>query len=154
MEIFLHRFCQVPPGTGIAPGTFGSIQIDGEHIAYSVEQPWNNNKPFKSCVPDGKYRLIPYESEKYGDCFFMVNHGLNVYAYRHERVSDDDRYGCLFVHRGNYPENFEGCVGAGKRLAINENIMVTSSVDTCKHIMDTLGRDEHDLIIYSTPGAI
>lgn len=44
----------------------------------------------------------------------MVNQDLNVYAFEHSPGRPENgRYLCLISHRGNYPHNFQGCVGAG-----------------------------------------
>lgn len=156
MELYLNRFCFQPPDKNIKGGVFGQLDINGETKGYTVEQPWSDNEPFKSCVPDGKYTLVPYTSGKYGDCFIMVNPGLGVYALKEDRLSESDRYKCLFTHKGNWPWNFEGCIGIGERLAADSagQLMVVNTTRTCKSLMDELPRTEHDLLIYSSLGAI
>jgi len=57
-------------------GTFGELKLwnDMELVftAYTVERPWLNNTPFKSCIPAGNYILEMHASEKYPGCYAMV----------------------------------------------------------------------------------
>ena len=38
-------------------GTNGTIYMDGVKICHSIELPWLNNQPQRSCIPEGKYKL-------------------------------------------------------------------------------------------------
>ena len=40
-------------------GTFGKLYV-GDKTFFTVEKPWLNNTPFKSCIPSGEYKLIPH----------------------------------------------------------------------------------------------
>ena len=132
-------------------GTFGRVEI-GEFEAVTVEQEWNNNEPFKSCVPDGEYVLIPFDSPKFGQTFLMVNPQLNVYAFEEDTQHYLDRYLCIFPHKGSYPHNFVGCIGAGESLVIDDSgrMLATKTEDTTKIIIELLkGADHHHLTIKS-----
>ena len=53
-------------------GTFGSLHLpDGSQLAV-LEPPWIDNGPFVSCVPEGKYVLVPHNTEKYPDTWALV----------------------------------------------------------------------------------
>jgi len=125
-------------------GTFGKILIDGRDY-YTVEQPWNNNTPFKSCVPLGKYELVPYTSDKFGKLFMLKNEANGIYT----EDNGKGRYSCLAFHRGNYPSDFEGCIGIGDSFTIvNNKPMVTNTVETCKIINEYLyNSSDRELII-------
>lgn len=127
-------------------GTFGISQIDGKKI-YTVEQPWNSNIPFESCVPLGRYELVPYSSKKYGKVFALHNEEKNVFV----ENKGFGRYACLAFHKGNYVENFQGCIGAGDSFTIyNNKPMVTNTVSTCSMINEYLqDTGDRELIIIS-----
>lgn len=112
-------------------GVIGDIRLDGTTY-HTIEQPWNDNKPFHSCIPVGIYELIPWRSPTYGHCYVAVNEELNVYfsANSPNRPSLG-RYKCLYFHRGNYARNFKGCGGVGERY-ISASDMVTNTVQTCR----------------------
>ena len=114
-------------------GTHGTFELNGD-TWHSLEQPDLGNLPFRSCVPQGEYDLIPWHSKKYGDCFIMVNEDLNVYAKKSSPGRPDNgRYKCLFVHRGNYVKNFQGCVGAGFDYLSSED-MITNTKKACLEV--------------------
>ncbi len=112
-------------------GTHGTFELGGE-TWHSLEQPDLGNEPFISCVPQGKYSLVPWDSKKYGPCFVMVNEDLNVY---HSKNSpgrpSDGRYKCLFVHRGNYVRSFQGCIGASHGYNEVDDMLLSSTRNAC-----------------------
>lgn len=122
-------------------GTHGTFTL-GEKDWHSMEPPDLGNQPFTSCIPQGEYDLIPYNSPKYGDCFIMVNEDLNVYAFE-DSVGrpEDGRYLCLFVHRGNYSRNFVGCCGASHGYNPESDMLLSSTVKACKEV-NALVHDE------------
>jgi hypothetical protein len=120
-------------------GTFGVMKVNGKKY-YTVEQPWNNNEPFKSCVPSGEYTLSPHESGKYGDVLCMVNND----GVTHFKEANTKRYACL-IHVANYAKDVEGCIGLG--VGYNTN-MVTSSRKAISEFYDMISPNEsHSLII-------
>lgn len=131
---------------------FGELLLNGEHLAYTVEQPWNDNKPFVSCVPVGTYDLIQHQSTKYGDVFALYNPDLDVFHYPDDRENNDQRYACLFVHKGNYPRNFEGCIGTGNSYMTKDDVMgevygVTNTKDTCEAVLEAVRQSGETKII-------
>jgi len=63
-----------------AHGTFGKMLIDGVHFCFTTEQPWNDNKHGESCVPEGDYKLLPYNSASHGETVVFHNPELNIYG--------------------------------------------------------------------------
>ena len=111
-------------------GTHGIIEFAGETY-HTLEQPDLGNIPFRSCVPQGDYILRPYRSPKYGHCFILVNEDLNVYEFKRSKGrGQTGRFLCLFVHKGNYVSNFQGCIGAG-RAYLGSNDMITKTKHPC-----------------------
>ena len=96
-------------------GTFGKLYGDKNNfLCYTVEQVWDNNKPFKSCVMEGEYTLKDFESKKYGKTLSLVAPTLNVFAHK---LDSNNRYACLF-HPANYADQLQGCIAVGDRLGV------------------------------------
>jgi len=123
-------------------GSFGTLEID-DHVFFTVEKPWKNNEPFKSCVGEGKYSLIPHKSNKYGNVLCMVSEELGV---THHKEPDSIRYACL-IHTANYPHDVEGCIGLGDNYNQAAN-MVTNSRQSIIDFYDIVSPHEiHELTI-------
>jgi hypothetical protein len=104
-------------------GTFGRILHEGHQICVTVEQPWNNNEPFKSCVPAGDYTLEQNDSPRYGaGRWYLVNPSLGVVA-----QGSGLRTHCLF-HGANFPWELKGCVGPGTSFSPQNWGVVNSKV--------------------------
>lgn len=68
----------------------------------SLELPWRKNERNKSCIPTGKYEVVPHTSSKHGKCFLVKN------------VSGRDG---ILIHTLNFPNQTEGCIGIGMDFA-------------------------------------
>lgn len=51
-------------------GTPGLLQF-GDKMLYSMELPWRDNEPGKSCIPTGTYRAEVYESPRHGRVYML-----------------------------------------------------------------------------------
>lgn len=112
-------------------GTPGTIELD-DTTFYTLEQIWNQNIPFVSCIPVGLYELIPWDSKRYGPCYAAVNEKLNVFfSSASPNRPETGRYKCLFFHRGNYVRNFKGCSGVGEKYNPAHD-MITNTTQTCR----------------------
>lgn len=93
--------------------TYGSLAFNGILVAYTVELPWKDNIPGKSCIPEGKYELHPHDSLKHPLVVSFHNPLLNVYA---EPVlvpaGVHGRTDCL-IHSANFVSELEGCLAPG-----------------------------------------
>ena len=83
--------------------TVGSISIENKRgesdlIFHTIERPWLNNKPFKSCVPEGEYMVNPYSSEKFPGVYELQN------------VPGRTK---ILIHTANYASEVQGCIGLG-----------------------------------------
>ena len=58
MELVLYR-------TYGQEGTNGDLYIDGVFICHTIELPWLDNEPRRSCIPEGKYKLRKRCSPKF-----------------------------------------------------------------------------------------
>ncbi len=82
-----------------AKQTLGSLSIDGEIAAVTLELPWLNNTRRISRIPNGTYRMIKHNSPKFGACFW---------------VQDVPGRSEILVHYGNYHSDILGCILVGK----------------------------------------
>ena len=121
-------------------GTYGEwTQDDPEFKCYTVERPWLENQRGVSCIPEGTYRIFKsrYHRGDY-DCY---------------EVEGVQGRSLIKIHIGNWPENFEGCIGLGKEITPlsksgNPVLAVSSSGDTFKNWMAVMdGKDEDVLKI-------
>src|SRR5690554_78040 len=81
--------------------TNGVLYMPSGRELYTLERPWLNNKPFISCVPDGAYRIQPWVSPKFGDCYILEGEGVGHTT------------GCrthILVHSANHVHQLAGCI--------------------------------------------
>jgi len=126
---------------------------------YTIEQPWNDDKPMHSCVPRGTYVLLPHT---------VVNGplaGLNTWALENPDLgvfqepnnnydgSYPMRVACL-IHPANQAWQLEGCIAPGKSrglIDIGKGLLpsVLASKDAFSEIETLLGpmSTGHTLVI-------
>ena len=125
--------------------TTGSLWLDDEEL-FTIERPWiptdPGGKPRESCVPAGKYKLIPHTRPRGDKVVALVNHGLGVYYLDEERPGAG-RY-LILIHAGNWVKDVVGCIAPG--IGKTDN-MVTNSRDAMAKIMAYIGDDEAELEI-------
>lgn len=92
MKIKLYRL----PTT--EDGTYGVLEIDGQPVCTTLEDSWKNNQASVSCIPPGKYNVVPHNSAKYKN------------VWRVEGVTN--RSGIL-IHAGNTAADTTGCILVG-----------------------------------------
>lgn len=96
-------------------GTNGVIYMNGSLQCYSIELPWQDNRPQHSCIPEGRYVLAKRYNQKFGR-YFLV-----------EQVKDRS---CILVHPANNAlKELKGCIapvssltGEGQGLASRKAI--------------------------------
>ncbi|AWW32445.1 hypothetical protein DN752_21120 [Echinicola strongylocentroti] len=93
-------------------------QADELFSCFTLELPWKDNEQFVSCIPAGRYKVVPRNSEKYGDHLHILG------------VPDRS---LILIHEANFYFELLGCICIGrKQLDINGDSLkdVTSSVAT------------------------
>jgi len=108
----------------------GHIFHEKRYICDTLELPWIENKPFISCIPEGKYALV----YRKGDAF-KVKEG-----YLLEDVKD--RQGIL-IHVANSVNQLEGCIGVG----VKSSFMLYNSRDTFLKLVSIIGKSDELSII-------
>lgn len=107
---------------------------------FTIERPWvsvknhKGGKPFASCVPDGLYELLPFNSEKHPNTWALHQPVMDVYAEQDQVPETGGRYACLF-HVANYVKNVEGCIGPGLSRVIMDNQNAVSSSGAAMSIL-------------------
>lgn len=123
-------------------GTFGKLST-GTFECYTVELPWRNNDPGKSCIPNGTYKCSWRTSTKHGECY-----GVNGVAGRSD----------IEIHSANwagdeskgYKCQLLGCIAPGRAIMdIAGQKGVSSSRDTLDWLVADLEKEAFELTISS-----
>ncbi len=103
-SLILQRFAYHPEGTlGVLLASVGYF--------YTVEKPWEDNTPYKSCIPEGEYPMAWERSPKFGMCW---------------HVNDVPNRTHILIHAGNTARDVVGCVAVGRSL-LGDTIGVSES---------------------------
>ena len=78
----------------------------GPQSFFTIEQPWRNNEKGSSCVPEGRYDLIPYTSPKHGPTWYLKSDALGVGGPEAQRSFCE-------LHAANFARQLEGCIAFG-----------------------------------------
>lgn len=92
MNVTLQR------GKGTAHGTHGVLIGDGSFLCFTLEEPWRNNEPKISCIPEGVYKCKKHNGAKFS----------NVWE-----VLDVPGRSAILIHSGNTLADTEGCILVG-----------------------------------------
>ncbi|WP_052444062.1 DUF5675 family protein [Flammeovirga sp. OC4] len=105
----------------------------------TIELPWRNNQRNISCIPTGLYKVVPWNSPRFGKCFKIFElDGKEV------RGRSD-----ILIHVGNYNRQTRGCVLIGRffrDIDGDGSKDVTSSRKTLEHLQSSL-KEEIELTI-------
>ena len=122
--------------------TIGRLSY-GTFRCLTLELPWLGNQRNVSCIPDGSYTAIKYDSPKHGPVLL---------------IQDVDGRSMIEMHSGNFTYQIEGCILVGDSLKYLDNdsvLDVTNSKVTLRRLLAYLP-DEVEVAIVRTdknPGA-
>jgi hypothetical protein len=116
--------------------TLGRLKIDDLEL-WTIERPWINNVPFKSCIPTGQYKVRRTNSPRFGPDIWQVQ-------------DVPDRTHILF-HVANTSADVVGCIGCGISLYPDLNGVGSSRKAMGKFDSYLAGLDETDLVITTGP---
>jgi hypothetical protein len=107
-------------------GTRGTwYDDDSSRLCYTIELPWLQNEPDKSCIPSGVYEFVKYLSPK---------HGFDVWLAQDVPGRSD-----IEIHPANLASELLGCIGTGDTLGdIDGRIAVLNSQVTFRMLMSKL----------------
>ncbi len=103
----LERFAYSPMGT------FGKLTLETSNetfTCFTVERPWQNNEAMKSCIPEGKYDLVWYNSPKFGRTLAVVGNTVSLFPDSNYKRS------AILIHAGNTMDDLLGCIAPGAEL--------------------------------------
>lgn len=160
MNLQLVRFAYTPENSQ-------SLLMLPDWSCFTIGKPWvqydnAGGKPFLSCIPEGRYELIPYVRQRNGDhVFAMVNPALGVYFMNADRPVRNGqqvgRYKTLIHGRANFVGDVEGCEATGEKRMIHpgrHELMVTNSTATMSELVKRVGWVEgHTIDILQSHGA-
>ena len=130
MQLQLVRYCYGPDHVA------GLLKFEDQSL-WTLECPWRENQVFTSCVPDGSYPLIAFESPQHPDCWVLT--------------PVPGRTGIL-IHVGNKVKDTQGCILIGQD---QEPGAVWSSKDALRQLNYVLNRNEqHVIALGSGMGAV
>lgn len=112
--------------------TIGQLEYAGITF-YTVEKQWRDNRPFVSCIPDGRYKMVRYNSPRYGEDTWMV--------------SDVPGRTYILFHVANVPDNVQGCFGLGDSVYPTLEGVRNSRAAIAKFYDLTASEDEMELTI-------
>ena len=135
MNLILTRYSYAPEFTQ------GRLLVGNALELHSLENPWRNNAPFASCIPEGEYEMEPYDSTRHPNTWriFGDTVGRDIDALS-ETVA---RFGIL-VHIGNKPTDTSGCVLVGTN---SDASRVWNSEEAMRQLNLVLGQQRHQLRI-------
>lgn len=98
-------------------GTHGILSAEnGDMICYTLEEPWHENQKDISCIPDGRYSVIPHNSQKFPDCWQIVNVPQRTAILIHAGNTLADTKGCVLVGLKRVPQGVLQSKDALKKL--------------------------------------
>ncbi len=116
--------------------TLGILTIDNtDNLFFTLELPYKDNLKNISCIPEGKYEIINYNSNKFKNCF---------------KINDVINRSDILIHSGNTINDIKGCILIGKSIN-NEGYLSESkkALKEFKFIMDNLKMKDKVLLITS-----
>ncbi len=98
----------------------------GNHLCVTLERPWLNNQNDVSCIPEGTYHVVSFNSPTKG----------NVWLFKDVQNRD-----MIEIHPANWMEQLKGCIAPGYRIAeniIHEGISHRYWITSSQSTMDKL----------------
>jgi hypothetical protein len=86
-------------------------------FAVTLERPWVNNTPQKSCIPVGVYECQRINSPKFGNTFTVTNVPNRSHILFHAGNIAADSLGCILIGHGfDAVKGTEGVVSSAKEF--------------------------------------
>jgi len=82
-------------------GTFGILFHGQVPLCNTLEEPWKDNHRNISCIPEGTYKCVPHNSQRFS----------NVW-----RLKDVPGRSGILIHAGNVIDDIEGCILVGEGI--------------------------------------
>lgn len=137
--IIIERFAYSPDGT------FGKVKLPNISTGldlFTVERPWLDNARNISCIPEGLYKL----NKSLSPTVSRITDSKYSYGYEIANVPNRSH---ILIHPGNWPSDFQGCIGVGDSYAVlNNKNGVTNSRKSFVQLVNLLdSRDNWEILI-------
>lgn len=105
--------------------TDGILTMPSGREFFTLECPWKNNEPFESCIPDGLYRIEPWQSPTHGECYIISGgtvgktEGIRTYCLFHDANKVNQLAGCIALGLSMNGQNLRDS-GAAIKLFLRE----------------------------------
>jgi hypothetical protein len=93
--------------------TLGFFETEPGETFYTVERPWLNNAPNVSCIPEGRYVCLPYNSPRFPNTLQVKNVANRTHILFHAGNTSDDVKGCIALGLTSNPS---GVVNSRKAM--------------------------------------
>ncbi len=114
--------------------TRGLLFFRDRFLCYTLERPWEHNRPSRSCIPPGTYDVRPWTRPN-GDHVFIVSGG-SVCTTPDLLNEDKGLTRCLILfHSANYVNEIAGCIAPGTGVS---NTAAGYSVTRSRNAMELL----------------
>ncbi len=142
--------------------TLGYLSVDGLDLC-TLEEPWSPDPDGpggqrregnlrESCVPDGRYELIPHDGPSKKDVWALRNVALGIY---YPEIPAGQKWGrnAILIHAGNSTDDILGCIAIGMRHGYQgQRPFVYESQQALNMLRAKLQRNRHELWIRATAG--
>jgi hypothetical protein len=134
--------------------TLGWMSV-GELRLATLERPWLPNplgpggQTMVSCVPEGRYDVLPHDSSRYPQTYALRNHTLGVY-YLPKHVPAGQRWGrtAILIHAGTTVSDVVGCIAVGlDHATAGEQHCISETGLALSRLRERLGRGNATLEI-------
>ena len=78
-------------------GTFGVLVFPDAPVFVTLEPQWKDNEKNISCIPEGEYKCVRYNSPTYGETFMVTDVYGRSYILFHWGNTENDTEGCIIL---------------------------------------------------------
>ena len=118
--------------------TLGVLTIDESPEMMTLEDPWHLNERNISCIPEGRYTIVPHKSPKFGSTYLVEN------------VTERSH---ILIHAGNTAKDTSGCILVGLQFGeLNNEPAVLASRSAFLKFMGLMDGEDGELVVIKAFG--
>jgi hypothetical protein len=118
--------------------TLGVLTIDESPEMMTLEDPWHLNERNISCIPEGRYTIVPHKSPKFGSTYLVEN------------VTERSH---ILIHAGNTAKDTSGCILVGLQFGeLNNEPAVLASRSAFLKFMELMDGEDGELVVIKAFG--
>jgi len=118
--------------------TLGVLTIDESPEMMTLEDPWHLNERNISCIPEGRYTIVPHKSPKFGSTYLVEN------------VTERSH---ILIHAGNTAKDTSGCILVGLQFGeLNNQPAVLASRSAFLKFMELMDGEDGELVVIKAFG--